>query len=372
MDDPTTLSTPLPRAAPASVVPLRVASVPAGHVYVRHCADEQQADGVVRLADPRPNGAPSTSQRWWPPVMLDPGWVHAHHQDFDVFHLHFGFDAQSPEELSSLVAALRRYGKPFVQTVHDLRNPHQPDPRPHAAALDVLIPAADHLITLTPGAAREILRRWNRTATVLPHPHVVDLPRLSRPRPGRTAFRVGVHAKSLRPNMSLLPVVRTLAGTTAELPDAELHVNIHHEVGDPQAHAYAPDVLSELRSLADSGALRLHEHDYFDDDQLWDYLTGLDLSVLPYTFGTHSGWLEACHDLGTAVAAPSCGFYAEQRPCLSYGHTEQDGLDEASLASAVREAYRTRPHWRASAAERTAERARVAAAHRAVYRGLLA
>ena len=37
-------------------------------------------------------------------------------------------------------------------------------------------------------------------------------------------------------------------------------------------------------------------------------------SVLPYRFGTHSGWLEACYDLGTAVVAPTCGFYAEQQP----------------------------------------------------------
>ncbi|WP_093802127.1 glycosyltransferase [Streptomyces sp. Wb2n-11] len=356
-------------AAVADVV--RVASVPAGHVYVRHCSDEGASDRIVRLKDPRPNGAPSTSQRWWPPVMLDPGWVHAHHTEFDVFHLHFGFDAQTPEQLSSLVRALRQHGKPFVYTVHDLRNPHQPDPAPHDAALDVLIPAADHLITLTPGAAAEIERRWNRTATVLPHPHVVEQPRLSRPRPHRDGFRVGVHAKSLRPNMSLLPVVRALTAAVAVLPDAELHVNIHREVADPHAHAHDPAVLAELRTLSDAGRLRLHVHDYFDDDELWDYLTGLDLSVLPYTFGTHSGWLEACHDLGTPVAAPSCGYYAEQRPCLTYGHTVRDGLDEQSLHAAVREAYHSRPRWRAPASQRAAERAAVAAAHRAIYRELL-
>ncbi|GHH36245.1 glycosyltransferase [Streptomyces candidus] len=350
---------------------IRVASVPAGHVYVRHCSDPRQPDGVVRLRDPRPNGAPSTSQRWWPPVMLDPAWVNAHHEEFDVFHLHFGFDAQSPAQLGSLVGALRRHGKPLLYTVHDLRNPHQPDPAPHEAALDVLVPAADHLITLTPGAAAEIARRWQREATVLPHPHVVAEPRLTRPRPHHDGFRVGVHAKSLRPNMVLLPVVRVLAEAVADLPDAQLQVNIHHEVGDPAAHAHAPEVMAELRTLADAGRLRLEEHDYFDDDELWDYLSSLDLSVLPYAFGTHSGWLEACHDLGTAVAAPSCGYYAQQRPCLSYGSTQRDGLDEASLRAAVLEAHRARPAWRASPAEREAERAAVAAAHRRIYAGLL-
>ncbi|MFC8270625.1 glycosyltransferase [Streptomyces cinereoruber] len=368
MTDQTTPPHPQPRRRADRSV--RVASVPSGHVYVRHCGDEQVADGVVRLADPRPNGAPSTSERWWPPVMLDPAWVKGHHAEFDVFHLHFGFDAQGPAALADLVAALRRHGKPLVYTVHDLRNPHQVDPAPHRAALDVLVPAADRLITLTPGAADEIARRWNRTATVLPHPHVVEQPRLSRPRPSRDRFRVGLHAKSVRPNMAVLPVVRVLAETLAELPEADLVVNVHHEVGDPGAHAHAPDVLDELRALEARGLLHLHVHDYFDDDALWDYLSGLDLSVLPYAFGTHSGWLEACHDLGTAVAAPTCGFYAEQRPCLSYGNTAEDGLDGESLRAAVLEAYRTRPAWRASGADRAAERAAVARSHRNLYHDL--
>ncbi|MFG3280975.1 glycosyltransferase family 1 protein [Streptomyces sp. NPDC048111] len=359
-----------PPSLAASPDPIRVASVPAGHVYVRHCS-APEGDGVTRLADPRPNGAPSTSQRWWPPVMLDPDWVSAHHQDFDVFHLHFGFDAQSPAQLTALVNALRRHGKPLVYTVHDLRNPHQSDPATHEAALDVIIPAADQLITLTPGAAEAISGRWNRTARVLPHPHVVELPVLARTRPAADGFRVGVHAKSLRPNMAVLPVVRVLAETVAGLPDAVLQVNVHHEVDDPEAAAHDPQLMAELRELETAGRLELVLHDYFDDDQLWDYLSSLDLSVLPYRFGTHSGWLEACHDLGTAVAAPDCGFYAQQRPCFSYGHTQEGGLDEESLHKAVLRAHEERPAPRATEQHRVRERAELAAAHRALYARLV-
>ena len=43
--------------------------------------------------------------------------------------------------------------------------------------------------------------------------------------------------------------------------------------------------------------------------------------MLPYRFGTHSGWLEACFDLGTAVIAPSCGFYGQQHPCGVFTYT---------------------------------------------------
>ncbi|MER7800245.1 hypothetical protein ABTX71_07960 [Streptomyces parvulus] len=196
-------------------------------------------------------------------------------------------------------------------------------------------------------------------------------PRLiAQSRPACDLFRVGVHAKSLRANMAVVPVLHVLAETVADLDDAELTVNVHAEVDDPAAHAYAPELFAELERLAGGGFLSLHVHDYFDDQQLWEYLSGLDLSVLPYTFGTHSGWLEACYDLGTTVAAPSCGYYAQQRPCLTYGHS-QHGLDAASLSEAVRQAHQTRPRWRATVGERAHERGRVAAAHHTLYSGLL-
>jgi len=137
--------------------PLRVASIPADHVYVRHLTHpipdsgaSDRRDLVRRLSDP--------TTPWWPPAMLDPDWVRAHADDFDVFHIHFGFDACAPDLLRELVAVLRQYEKPLVQTVHDLRNPHHQTAEAHDEHLDILIPAADALITLTPGAAEEIER----------------------------------------------------------------------------------------------------------------------------------------------------------------------------------------------------------------------
>ena len=83
---------------------------------------------------------------------------------------------------------MRRYDKPLMYTAHDLRNPHHTDRVVHDGHLDVLIPAADALVTLTAGAAAEIARRWGRQAQVLPHPHVVDLPLLaSRGDPGTSS-----------------------------------------------------------------------------------------------------------------------------------------------------------------------------------------
>lgn len=333
---------------------MRIASVPAGHVYVRHLS--VTGDGVVRLPDPPVPGAPAG--RWWPSPMLRPAWIREHADSFDVLHVHFGYDDATPGSLTALATAVHDAGKALVVTVHDLRNPHHPDPHAHAAALDVLVSAADAVLTLTPGAAAEIAARWGRRATVVPHPHVVPTARLGAPRPPHDGFVVGLHAKSVRANSDPVPVARALAAAVAALPGARLQIDAHDDDRGRAVAAALPD-------------LDVRVHPPFPDDDLWDYLTGLDLSVLPYRFGTHSGWLEACHDLGTAVLAPSCGYYAEQAPCLTYGHDER-GLDATSVTAAVRRAHTGRPAWRADPAQRAAQRRRIAAQHAEVYRSVTA
>lgn len=352
-----------------------VASVPSGHVYVRHLSPES-GPAPLRLPDPDPHRPERPAGAvWWPPVMLDPHW--AAMADFDVFHLHFGFDACDPRRLAELVEVLRVRRKPFVFTVHDLRNPHHEAPGTHDAHLDVLVPAADALITLTPGAATEIARRWGRDDTVvLPHPHVVDLHTMAVAQDCRARrhapapFRVGLHVKSLRPSMDPTTILPTLVETVRDLPDAVLQVNAHRDVLDDDGAKRDAGLASYLRDQADRGALDLHVHDYLSDHELWCYLGSLDVSVLPYRFGTHSGWLEACRDLGTTVAAPTCGYFAEQGPVLTYTHDEAS-FDPESLAAAIRTAYDERPRLGACIDERRAQRRMVAAAHESLYRSVL-
>ncbi|UGT43857.1 glycosyltransferase family 1 protein [Nocardia yamanashiensis] len=348
---------------------IRVASVPASHVYVRHLSPVHGRDTVIRLADPAPADGRKVPGGWWPPVMLEPGWIREHHAEFDLFHIHFGFDAVPPRTLGEIIELLRAYRKPLVYTVHDLRNPHQPDPASHDRLLDTLIPAADALITLTPGAAATIARRWERAAQVLAHPHVVtpELMRAARPRERR--FVVGVHVKSLRANMDPLPVLETLCETVPALPGGELRIDVHDELFEPGNHWYDPETGDALRALGERPGVRVSVHPYFTDAELWQYLSSLTVSVLPYRFGTHSGWLEACHDLGTAVVAPDCGFYHQQRRCAVYGFDERR-FDPGSLRRAIIETYRA-PAPRANWPERRAERESIAVAHRRLYESLL-
>lgn len=303
--------------------------------------------------------------------MLDTRWVQSH--DFDVFHLHFGFDAMSPADLRAVVDAVHRRGRPLVYTVHDLRNPHHLDRSLHDRHLDVLVPEADAVLTLTEGAAAEIRRRWGRQTVVVPHPHVVDLDTMTatageRARRSASVFRVGLHAKSLRPSMNVLGILPVLVETVAELGDAELQVNCHRDVMEGGARHDAA-LSHELRRHERAGGLRLAVHDFLPDASLWAYLASLDVSVLPYRFGTHSGWLEACRDLGTTVVAPTCGYYADQGPVLSYGH-DDTSFDAESLRAAVLRAHRDRPRWGTTVEQRRRQRGEVAATHDAVYSGV--
>ncbi|MDT5009842.1 MAG: hypothetical protein QOH57_1459, partial [Mycobacterium sp.] len=328
---------------------------------------------VVRFPDPVPAVGCKVPGGWWPPLMLEPSWIARNHQHFELFHVHFGFDAIDTRVLEDVVHELTLRNKPLIYTVHDLRNPHHPEPRAHQAQLDVLTRAADKLLTLTPGASRAISLQWNREAEVLPHPHVLDPARIDHPRPA-TPFVVGVHVKSLRANMDPFPVLDTLVETVAALPGAVLQINVHDEIFEPGNHWFAPQAGARLRAYDDRPGVDVRIHPYFSDGELWDYLSALTVSVLPYRFGTHSGWLEACFDLGTAVIAPRCGFYDQQHPCETYEFS-QDSFDPESLDRAVRTLYRRYRDGeeapRASWEDRRAQRFDLASAHRRIYESVL-
>lgn len=360
---------------------LRVLPIPSAHGYplslrprdtVHGAGEPDSSSGdVVHLPDPAvPGAAPDV---WWPPPALDAGWVDRHATDVDVVHLHFGFDAFTAADLDAWCDALDRHGIPLVLTVHDLVNPHFLDGAGHAARLDVLVPRATELVTLTRGAADEIIRRWGRAALVLPHPHVAPLDLVGAPPArGTGRFVVGLHLKSLRANVVARPVVDALVPALSDVPDAHLVVHLHREVLDRTHPRHDAGLVSHLRRLDREGELELVVHDPHTDDELWSYLRSLDVSVMAYAFGTHSGWLEACHDLGTAVLAPRAGYWSEQQPQHSFDWRPDGTVDSAEIADALREAYAARPARAADRRVREQQQRDVAAAHARLYRSALA
>ncbi|GGF20220.1 glycosyltransferase [Williamsia phyllosphaerae] len=347
---------------------ITVASVPSAHVYVDHLAPTttpaDQVKRVVRLPDPTPANATMDGQ-WWPPRLLENDWLLAHINGFDVLHVHFGFDTFAPEDLAAVVRTLNAFDKPLVLTVHDLHNPHFPDNRTHLAQLDVLVPAAHTVITLTRGAADAIAARWGVRAQVIGHPHVVPLTQIGRPRPHSDGYVVGVHAKNLRANLDPLTLMDTLVEAVRAIPDASLRLDIDNDVFDQFSHWYSPTIGAKLCDYATYDEVDIRVHPRFDDAQLWTYMSSIDVSVLPYRYGTHSGWLEACHDLGTAVIAPTCGFYDQQQPCATFDFGS-DTFDPSSLIDAVVRTHATST-VPASREQRCADRDAIAAAHAEVY-----
>lgn len=329
---------------------LRIASFPATHPYVE----------AVRPSEVRPvsPGVVDAAQPWAPHPWWEPAQLRQHVADMDVAHVHFGYDHLSPPQLADWTAQLRASGVPLVLTVHDLRNPHHDTPGLHTRQLRVLLESAAEVVTLTPGAAA-VIGCWRRAATVLPHPALLDPPAAAS-RSGWSR-RVGVHLKSLRRNVIEPDHIIAATARGVQAAGGELVVDVHPDVVD------RPELVG-VRRCAAEGRLELRVHERFDDADLVRYLQGLDVSVLPHRFGTHSGWLELCRDLGTRVVAPDCGFYAEQWPAVHlYGNHEQRGLDEASLSGAVAAALTAGPVTVADPRERVAERDAVRRAHLELY-----
>lgn len=345
---------------------LRVASIPATHVYVQRLAHP----AVQRLQDPSGDDLRT-------PCFLDPDWVADHPGRFDAFHLHFGMEFYDPARIDRVAEVLDRHGIPLVFTCHDLRNPNHASREPHDRHLDVLMERASAVITLTPTAAAEIQRRWGRHPSVLPHPHVVPIDELrrrqSRPRPEHSdGYRVGIHLKSLRPNMAAVDVVETALQAARNDDGLRVRIDVHHDVADPDHEDHHPELMELLqRSVADQDAVAdLHIHHYFSDDELWHDLESIDAFLLPYVFGTHSGLLEACRDLGTAVIAPALGAYADQGAHHLFGASEDDGIDRDDLRRALLDASRAGRPDPVPADVRDAQRRHVADAHVDIYRQL--
>ncbi len=354
------------------MTPVRVLSIPSGHRYVEHLSRPEDDDGVLRLADPPvPGGGPGV---WWPPAAVDPGWVRAHAGEFDLVHLHFGFESFTLARLREWSATLAGLGRPLVFTVHDLSNPHLLDQSPYREQLDLLVRAADAVLTLTPGAARVIRDQWGIPVHVVPHPHLAPLHAIGAARNRPTgALRVGVHLKSLRAHVDAVPVLSALAqaARTRDLRGrVELVVHAHLEIRDPDFPRHDAAVVAAVDDLARRGAATVHWIERLDDAELLDYLRSLDVSVLPYAWGTHSGWLEECRDVGTAVLAPDVGHFAEQGDVATYRRSD-DGPDVASLVQALRE-LRDRPATTMTGQRRLAQRRQVAHAHWQIYRQVLA
>lgn len=347
---------------------ITVAALPGRGLYVRHLGHPEGVDGVHRPTVPPPGAPPR------PPAQFDKNWLAAHLDDIDVVHVH-GVPARSLTDVQEAVDTVREAGRPLVVTAYHLHDPSGADEEQYAQQLSILVKAADALVTLTPSAADELTARFGLTATVLPHPHVVDFVRMRRVRPAgrRGPLLVGTHLGGLRMPGDPVAFVEALAAATAEVPEARLVVHLHDHLRDPDSSRYAPGTVNAIQRVVESvdGVARAHRP--MTDSQLWDHLFSLDVSVVPPLYGSHSIWPEACHDLGTRLVLPAGSHAAAQRPCFTYATDGDTSLvpDTASVRQALLAAKAQETPWRADPTERWKERVGIAESLRALYERLV-
>jgi beta-1,4-mannosyltransferase len=338
---------------------VRVVHVPGEHTYVRHVSTPAGA------VDPSP--VPVHLDWSDEPVRGARRMVAA---GVDVLHVHFGFERCTPDRLAAVLDAWADAGLPFVWTAHDLTNPHLVDQSSHEEQLALLAERAAVVLTLTDGAAAEITRRWGRRAVVVPHPHLAPPQVLSSPRPPQAGPPVvGVPLGMLRPGTDPA-VVLALLDVMADRPDVTLRVRLREEVLAPGFPRPDPHLVGRLQEAERAGRVDLRVGPRLAEDELWQELRGLAALVLPYRWGSHSGWVESCYDVGTPVVAPALGHWAEQQDVHTFRavlHGASSGTD-GSLAAAVDAALAQGPRPGSVRAERLREREHVVRAHALVHR----
>lgn len=315
--------------------PLKVAPVPADHPYVRAVLPQGED---LRIVTPPRTSEPAFSE-WQPHPYLEADQLRHLESPPEVIHLHFGFEHRTPDQIQEFVDTCADRDIRLVITVHDLDNPHLPKDGQddHHTRLSILIRAADAVLTLTASAAAAIRSGYGREAIVTPHPFVVapqtvqELRDTSTHPTPTTRAAVGVFLKDVRVNTVQHPgfyrdLHRELSSCARQV---DLRVFAHRSSSD---HPLVESLRTEFHpqpTAAHGGVLHLHER--FEDRDLFAQTMSLDAVILPYTHGTHSGWLEMCRDLGVAVVAPDCGHYASQadRPEAVQTYRTGDGADAA-------------------------------------------
>ena len=346
----------------------RITAIPAGHPYVKAV--------IGPFADLRPDPIvdPDDPGRWWPHPHLEPGGGAGAARGADIVHVHFGFEHRNADQLADFADEVHAGGAKLVVTVHDIDCPHVLDQEKYRRALRVLVRRADAVITLTESAADECEEQFGVRPRVIPHPPIVDAD-AARALMERAPRRLDVSLsyKNVRPNVVDDPrLPRAITAALADVPGARLRIHVFPEVLDPANERHRPALARGLRELDDDPALSatvvLDASGPKSDADLHRGLAECVAAVLPYAFGTHSGWLEMCRDLGLRVIVPGVGHYADQadRPGAVI---PADMTDPDAVAAAVREAVlvarRDGPLPRAEDPTRTTDA--VARAHRDLY-----
>ena len=229
---------------------------------------------------------------------------------FDVLHI------QSLElaELPAIEEVLQRAaskGKGIVITIHDAGPLFPDDGDAFAKGINLACKFAKGVVTLTDCARQEISSRFGLSSaniSIIPHGSVLPISHhlWTRKSVRNQFFSLGMFG-GVRPNRSFLTAtVNALYGLESEV----VRVKILSRGLNPIELEYGSEGLQLAFLAASDPRLSFKLSPFPDDDEIADFVSSLDVLVLPYLFGTHSGQLELAMDLGVRVIAPGFGGFA--------------------------------------------------------------
>jgi hypothetical protein len=178
---------------------------------------------------------------------------------------------------------------------------------------------------------------------------------------------VGVHLKNARASIIAAPVLGCLIGLPKD-PRFRYRIDVN-ENGWRSLTQREPGLPAILANLVARNDVVVSVHDRFDDRALWNYLDEIDVAILPYAWGTHSGWAEACLDKGVRVVAPQTTCIPDQHSAIvPYSSAQLDQL--FPILTRIYEERLEAHCWTLD--ERVAQQRQISARHEMIYRDLLA
>jgi hypothetical protein len=254
---------------------LRAFWIPAHHPYSRPIAEALWPTAVLLPSLDEP--APTYDE------LYSPAMVKLVSKLVDLLHVQFGFATLPVETLEAFLNAAAKEGSRLVFTAHDILCPQVHDQVTYGRKLDLLMGAADRVVTLTSKAALAIKDGWGRSADIIPHPHVFSISDISKSVPRRVQV-VGIHLKSLRPGIDLQWALQCAEAIVTERPKLSVRIDLnipHNAQSGPKA---------ALERLDRHPRIMISRHLKFSDSELLKYFRHCSAVLLPYRTSTHSGW----------------------------------------------------------------------------------
>lgn len=231
---------------------------------------------------------------------------------FDLLHLQ-SLELTRLDAIERVLQRCELENKGVIFTLHDI-GPLFPDPAgDFPLRIKVACRVARRVITLTNAAATEVERRFGvapEKVVVVPHGPVLAVSHdlWQKPAPRNAVFTIGMFG-GVRPNRTFLtPAVNALHG----LDQREVCVRLLTRGLNPIELAPTSEGFQLSVLAAADPRLSLELRPFPSDDEVAEFVQSLDLLVLPYLHGTHSGQLELALDLRTPVVAPRLGCYHAQ------------------------------------------------------------